>query len=223
MGGMQRLKSVYSTHLAVHRSSHKTAAAPPSDSLSHNGWAWDFSLTADDNYLNLAYLLAKSSDCSGRVGCAIVRGVVDIAQRSPGTLVVCGANSSMYHGSAQSDCHAEANAVAESAANGLSLRGSACYVSKPPCRQCYSLLAVAGIARIIATKEMEPRLRTHAEGLGIALSIQQIPAERWGRLDRLAADARDMERVYELRRENKSSRGPLRAKIYGGVPRPPPH
>ena len=185
------------------RSLFKMAAAPPSDTLSFNGWEWSNCYSADENYLDLAFLLAKSSECTGRVGCAIVRGVDNGEQRTQGTYVIGGTNSSLFGRPGQSDCHAEANAVAESAAKGLSLQGAAAYVSKPPCKQCYSLLAVAGIARIITPSPMDPRQSEHAALLGIREYILENSVDRTERRERLAAGSRDMDRVRALREEKR--------------------
>lgn len=84
------------------------------------GWVWCEALTVDENYLDLAFLLSHQSTASGRVGCAIVRGEFDGALQTPsgpGDLLMLGVNSSLFtlH---RADCHAEANAIAESASFG---------------------------------------------------------------------------------------------------------
>jgi dCMP deaminase len=45
--------------------------------------------------------------------------------------------------------HAEQNAVADAAANGVSLKGGVAYVTLKPCLACTKLLTAAGITRIV--------------------------------------------------------------------------
>jgi dCMP deaminase len=45
--------------------------------------------------------------------------------------------------------HAEANAVAHAARNGVSTDGATCYASASPCWLCFKLLINAGIKRIV--------------------------------------------------------------------------
>ena len=77
--------------------------------------------TADANYLDLAYLVARNSTCKdGHMGCVIVQGV-DIGQGGElgpacGNVLFCTINTPLF-GAYRSDCHAEANAVCECAAS----------------------------------------------------------------------------------------------------------
>lgn len=45
--------------------------------------------------------------------------------------------------------HAEANAVASAAGDGIGVRGADCYVTAFPCFGCFKLLANAGIRRVM--------------------------------------------------------------------------
>jgi dCMP deaminase len=102
------------------------------------------------------YAATKSKDPQAQVGCVIVdqemgtvltafngfpRGVMDDLERYRDTelkLSLC--------------VHAEANAVATAARNGVSLRGYTAVVTKHPCAQCTALLIQAGIAEIISPR-----------------------------------------------------------------------
>ena len=187
-------------------------AAPPSSSISRNGWEWDAALTVDENYMDLAFLIAKSSSASGRVGCVLVRGVAACgtsrSRAQSGEIVVCGVNSGLFV-PMQADCHAEANAIAESAAHGWPLRGATAFVSKPPCDRCFALLAVVGVARIVTTPvsatDHQACAKASAQGavereVGIARCHVPCTDERRERRERLAAGGRDWERVRWLRR-----------------------
>ncbi|KAL1507708.1 hypothetical protein AB1Y20_007321 [Prymnesium parvum] len=71
------------------------ASAPPSSPrLPRWGWRWDDSLSVDENYLDLAFLLARNSRAPPQVGCVLVAGVDDGgARRRQGVELVCAANS----------------------------------------------------------------------------------------------------------------------------------
>lgn len=191
--------------------SHAAPAAPPSATISRNGWEWEAALSVDENYMDLAFLLAKASSASGRVGCVLVRGVADCGMsHSPsqsGDVIVCGVNTGLFT-PMQADCHAEANAVAESATHGWALRGATAYVSKPPCDRCFALLAVNGVARIVTTPaaaaDHQPSKWASAQSsvereLGIVRCHVPCTDERRERRERLAAGVRDWERVRWLR------------------------
>jgi dCMP deaminase len=45
--------------------------------------------------------------------------------------------------------HAEANAVATAARNGISVRGGTIYITRSPCTPCESLLVNAGVAQMV--------------------------------------------------------------------------
>lgn len=137
----------------------------------------------------------------------MVTGVKDGTEISPqqvGHVLICGANSWLLRPDA-SDCHAEANAIAESAALGLCLAGATCYVSKEPCKDCFKLLAIAGIKRIVAPGPMESRLQKHVIGLGISEVVVNDTKKRKERRERLASKVRDWAQVYQLRYEKKNN------------------
>merc|ERR1711985_147451 len=112
------------------------------------------------------------------VGCVIVRGVEDGNEvRKQGKVLASGVNccltefKRMGHGKTGKfgrlgpDCHAEANAVAESAMLGTPLLGASCYVTMPPCLTCYTLLAASGIREIIMPLPMKPKQQASAADL----------------------------------------------------------
>ena len=206
-------------------------AAPASEKLQYNGWVWLDDISCDDNYMELAFLLARNSTSSGKVGCVLVAGVEDgAAKRQQGKVLVCGVNSWFYrceyacargveinlttktacsvYSPERADCHAEANAIAESAAHGLALHGASCYVSKPPCRRCFTLLAVAGIAHIVSPDPMETVLqRKRAASFGITTRLAGLYSPFDKERRNSAAEPhldRDLVRVLRDERRNAS-------------------
>lgn len=55
--------------------------------------------------------------------------------------------------------HAEANAVAAAARNGVSLQGATAYVTHPSCAQCAALMVQAGVRRIVQAGELRAEWR----------------------------------------------------------------
>jgi dCMP deaminase len=49
--------------------------------------------------------------------------------------------------------HAEANAIAQAAKNGISINGATLYCRMTPCRNCAMLIANAGIVRVVAQQD----------------------------------------------------------------------
>ena len=194
-------------------------ATPVSASFSRHGWTWVDVDSCDENYLDLAYLLGRGCRIQPQVGCVIVEGVEDGRQaRRQGEVLVSGINSFLVgdtqygknngsSGRRKPDCHAEANAVAEGARMGTQLFGASCYVTKPPCITCYTLLCAAGIREIVAPAEMLPRQVQSAADLGIALRVVRCSAERKARRDALTVAHVDRKLAVELREERKLTQG----------------
>ena len=185
---------------------------PDFDSLSRYGWSWRSTSTLDENYLDLACLLARNSTCKdGHMGCALVEGVPsgggsNRADEQVGSITLCTINSSLF-GALRSDCHAEANAVSTFAARGLSLRGLSCYVTRAPCTSCYKLLAMAGIGRIVAPQPLaSPDSVASAQALQIECITLVDSKERMAWRDELGRGNEDMDRVRALREERKRMR-----------------
>jgi deoxycytidylate deaminase len=211
---------------------------PDFDALSNYGWQWrgDANLTVDENYMDYAYLTARNSSCKeGHMGCVIVRGVAvggGSAQSvlPVGTVVLRTINTPLFK-VRTSDCHAEANAVAESARRGLAWRspttttttdatisdGSSgdavscgamtCYVTRAPCAMCFKLIASAGVNRICSPRAMDSvdALAACAR-LGIeSVAVTDSPRRATFRNDVGAAHT-DMAAVRALREERKVSK-----------------
>ena len=115
--------------MAASASEDAWAQPPDFNNLNKYGWNWDAAFTTDENYLDLAYLIARNSTAKdGHMGCVLVRGISAgggsvRSSDAVGELVLCTINSSLF-GAHRSDCHAEANAVALCAQRGERMRGS---------------------------------------------------------------------------------------------------
>lgn len=107
----------------------------------------------EEYFIRMAELVAsRSKDPSTKVGCVVVsydntvlstgynglpRGVLDLPERME--------RPAKYLWTA----HAEENAVAQAARNGISLDGATAYVTHSPCCRCARALIQAGILHIV--------------------------------------------------------------------------
>jgi dCMP deaminase len=112
-------------------------------------------ISRDVLFMEIAKLMAARSTCTrGNVGAVIVRDR---------RIVVTGYNgapSNMAHcldvgcdlgpgGGCQRAVHAEANAIAFAARDGISLLGTTLYSTHAPCRKCAELIVNAGIKIVV--------------------------------------------------------------------------
>ena len=187
----------------------QSAAGAP-HCLPNFGWEWHQAFTIDENYMDLAILTSRNSTClEGHMGCTLVQHVPHDAHQRTKTLtdkhkpIICAINSPMFK-AYSSDCHAEANAVAECAKRGIKAEGLCCYVSKIPCENCFKLLSSAGIRRIVAPQSGFPeKIAQVAEKVGITYVQVRDSPEREERRDRIARPHMDYDRVRALREERK--------------------
>ena len=127
------------------------------------GWAWKPASTVDENYMDLAYRIARNSYCmEGHMGCVVVSGIDAFgggggrrfhSPEASDTRIICRSINTALTEAFHSQCHAEANAVAACAAAGIPLRGASCYVTRAPCKECFRLLAMSQVARIICPQK----------------------------------------------------------------------
>ena len=169
--------------------------------------------TVDENFMDLAYRLARNSYCiEGNMGCVFVRNIPvgsggDTDPLSPPAQIVCQSVNTACFNPFHSDCHAEANAVAACAAHGQPLAGTTCYVTRAPCSECFKLLCMARVARIVCPQA--PCSQKCADVVG-KLSIEWvcIPDTKESSVKRDAECAllEDWEQVKLLRVERKRQR-----------------
>mgnify|MGYP001029677527 CR=1 FL=1 len=113
-------------------------------------------------YIKMAYLASQRSTCIRRkVGAVIVRDKVVLGtgyNGAPKKIEHCNKNScirkklNIPSGEKHELCrgsHAEANAIAQAAANGININGATLYCTTQPCIYCAKLCVNAGIKRIV--------------------------------------------------------------------------
>ena len=121
----------------------------------------------DRYFLKICRVVAERSTCTrARVGAVIVRDRMILAtgyNGSPaghphcteaGCLVV---KSLSPEGQEEENCirtiHAEINAIAQAAKNGVTIKGADIYITHSPCMHCLKVLLNTGIQRICYEKE----------------------------------------------------------------------
>ena len=116
----------------------------------------------DDSYIELAKTISKRSTCTRKqVGCVITRenyvlstGYNGALPKQPECLDIGCLRTALKipHGVNKDMCramHAEQNAVAAAARNGIALKDATCYVTLFPCINCAKALIMAGIKRVV--------------------------------------------------------------------------
>ena len=108
----------------------------------------------DVYFMKIARQVASRGTCHRKhVGCVIVRDRTILATGYNGSvrgLPHCDEEGHMMeNGHCTRTIHAESNAVAQAARNGISLLGSELYVTASPCWSCFKLTTNAGIKKIV--------------------------------------------------------------------------
>lgn len=134
-------------------------------------------------FLKIAYAVAERATCNRlHVGCVLV---------DPGTrsILATGYNGSargsdhcddvghdMVNGHCVRTAHAEANAIAQAAAQGVAVRGAFAYLTAYPCWGCAKLLLNAGVSRIVYAKayRVDERVEAAAARVGAVLFHQDV-------------------------------------------------
>ncbi|MCX6137874.1 MAG: deaminase [Ignavibacteriales bacterium] len=128
-----------------------------------------------DYFMNIAEQVATRSTCDRKhVGAVIVRDRTILSTGYNGSLrgtPHCDdAGHDMDHGHCVRTVHAEANAVAQAAKNGVQIDNSEIYVTASPCLNCFKLAANCGI-HTVYYKEFyrDERIKTYAAEAGVEL------------------------------------------------------
>lgn len=125
--------------------------------------------------MNIAHEVATRSTCDRKhVGAVIVNQKTILSTGYNGSirgLPHCDdSGHEMLDGHCIRTTHAEANAIAQAAKNGVAVNQSEIYVTASPCYNCFKLIANAGIKKIYyAEFYREERILSHAKQAGIEL------------------------------------------------------
>jgi dCMP deaminase len=141
----------------------------------------------DEYFMAIAREVATRSTCDRKhVGAVIVRDRIILATGYNGSirgLAHCDDEGHMMEdGHCVRTVHAEANAIAQAARNGVRLDGAAIYITASPCFGCFKLIANAGLNRIVFGEfYRDERIFEFSKQLGIELihvaAVAPMPAE----------------------------------------------
>ena len=126
-------------------------------------------------FMNIAQEVATRSTCDRKhVGAVIVRGKTILSTGYNGSVRGMHHCDDIGHEMENGHCvrtiHAEANAVVQSARNGVRIDEAEIYVTASPCYDCFKMIANAGIASIYYSEfYRDTRITSLAEQIGIEL------------------------------------------------------
>jgi dCMP deaminase len=128
-----------------------------------------------DYFMKIAEQVATRSTCDRKhIGAVIVRDKTILSTGYNGSLRGAAHCDEVGHDMDNGHCvrtvHAEANAVAQAAKNGVALNASELYVTASPCLSCFKLAANCGI-NTVYYKEFyrDERITKYAQEAGVTL------------------------------------------------------
>jgi dCMP deaminase len=132
-------------------------------------------VTWNEYFMAIAEQVASRSTCDRKhIGAVIVRDKTILSTGYNGSLRGSPHCDEVGHDIENGHCvrtvHAEANAVAQAAKNGVAIEGAEIYVTASPCLTCFKLVANSGI-RTVYYKEFyrDDRITNYAREAGIRL------------------------------------------------------
>ena len=114
-----------------------------------------------DYFMDIATLVATRSTCDRKhVGAVIVRDRVILTTGYNGSIAGAPHCDDVGHLMIDGHCtrtvHAEMNAIAQAAKNGITIDGADLYVTARPCWNCFRVIANAGIESVYYGEEYRP-------------------------------------------------------------------
>jgi dCMP deaminase len=157
----------------------------------------------DEYFMNVARVVATRATCDRKhVGAVLVRDRTILSTGYNGSIRGLGHCSEAGHMMEDGHCvrtvHAEANAIIQSAKNGVAIEGASIYTTASPCWPCFKLIANSGVRRIVFGEfYRDERIFEHARMLGIELVELKVPE----RPDLVATDTGPARQVVVGREE----------------------
>lgn len=208
-----------------------------SSSLTISRWKPDPTLSVDENYYDYTHHLTRvlsKNLLQGSMHCIITGNLcssINNAEKGTGSgggggcesleleledfnaNIICSGTNAAVFSPLSSDLHAEAAAITSYAAKPTStsgLEGATCYVTMPPCKNCFTLLCGVGIRKIVTCREMEsPSMRVASER-GIEVVLIPPTDDNKARRDAFFADVgktkEEREEIKRRREDRKRAR-----------------
>lgn len=127
-------------------------------------------------FMNIAEQVASRSTCDRKfVGAVIVRDKTILSTGYNGSIRGAPHCDDIGHDMEHDHCvrtvHAETNAVAQAAKNGININNSEIFTTASPCLNCFKLIANSGI-KLVHYKEFyrDERITSYAKQCGIKLN-----------------------------------------------------
>ena len=137
----------------------------------------------DEYFMNIARVTATRATCDRKhVGAVLVREKTILSTGYNGSIRGLPHCSEVGHMMEDGHCvatvHAEANAIIQSAKNGVNINGATCYTTASPCWPCFKLIANSGCTRIVFGEFCrDNRIFEFAKKLGIELIEVKVPEQ----------------------------------------------
>ena len=108
----------------------------------------------DSYFMDIAVKVSERATCDRKhVGAVLVKNKTILSTGYNGSIRGLAHCDDVGHLMESTHCirtvHAEANAVAQAAKNGVAINGSVLYVTASPCWNCFKLVVNAGVTRIV--------------------------------------------------------------------------
>jgi dCMP deaminase len=135
----------------------------------------------DEYFMQIASVVATRATCARRkIGAVVVRDRTILSTGYNGSIRGLAHCDEVGHLMEDGHCvrtvHAEANAIAQAARNGVRIEGADLYVSASPCWTCFKLIANSGIVRVAYGEfYRDERIFAFAEEADIALVHVPLP------------------------------------------------
>lgn len=138
----------------------------------------------DDYFMGIAREVSLRGTCGRKqVGAVLVRDRTILSTGYNGSprgqphCVEEGVGCEMDNGHCVRTVHAEANAIAQAARNGVSSVGSTLYTTASPCYLCAKLIVNAGVVRVVYDREYRPDERCERlfESVGVECERMKPP------------------------------------------------
>jgi len=133
----------------------------------------------NEYFMDLAEVVATRSTCDRKhVGAVLVKDRMVLSTGYNGSVRGLPHCDEVGHLMEDGHCvrttHAEANAIAQAAKNGVSIEGATLYVTASPCWPCFKLVANAGVTQIFFGEfYRDKRIYEAADKAGIWLFAQK--------------------------------------------------
>lgn len=149
----------------------------------------------DEYFIKISDIVGERSTCDrGRVGCVIAkdkRMLVTGYAGAPAGVAHCDEVGHEMHTVIQEDgtqskhcirtTHAEQNAIANAAREGVAVNGATLYCRMTPCYTCAKILINAGVVRVVASKDYHASKRSKEvfKEAGVKLEILDNSVESY--------------------------------------------